>query len=149
MRIPHSTFCYTSQQQSCLAPQHAAVMLDSLFQQHRHWAAMSLFEQCGCALVCLPFQAGGKNLLRFACRNILAIVGPSGSGKSALVAALSGRLYKPAKLHGQVMISGREAYEAYKPTWFSAADVLTSHLTVHQYLTYKGTWYLIYKRCNQ
>ncbi|KAL0042761.1 hypothetical protein WJX79_009987 [Trebouxia sp. C0005] len=30
-------------------------------------------------------------------RNILAVVGPPGSGKSAMVAAMSGRLYKPAK----------------------------------------------------
>ena len=71
-------------------------------------------------------------------RNILAVVGPPGSGKSALVAALSGRLYKPAKVTGQVNISGRETYESFKPTWFSANDVLTSHLTVHQYLLYKG-----------
>lgn len=71
-------------------------------------------------------------------RNILAVVGPPGSGKSALVAAMSGRLYKPAKVTGQVLISGRETYESFKPTWFSANDVLTSHLTVHQYLLYKG-----------
>lgn len=72
------------------------------------------------------------------CRNILAVVGPPGSGKSALVAAMCGRLYKPAKAIGKIMISGREAYESFKPTWFSANDVLTSHLTVHQYLLYKG-----------
>ena len=72
------------------------------------------------------------------CRNILAVVGPPGSGKSALVAAMCGRLYKPAKATGKIMISGREAYESFKPTWFSANDVLTSHLTVHQYLLYKG-----------
>jgi len=71
-------------------------------------------------------------------RNILAVVGPPGSGKSALVAAMSGRLYKPAKASGQIIISGRETYEAFRPTWFSANDVLTSHLTVHQYLLYKG-----------
>ncbi|DBA90502.1 TPA: hypothetical protein ACH3X1_003765 [Trebouxia sp. C0004] len=71
-------------------------------------------------------------------RNILALVGPPGSGKSALVAAMSGRLYKPAKMTGQIIISGRETYEAFRPTWFSANDVLTSHLTVHQYLLYKG-----------
>lgn len=74
----------------------------------------------------------------YLCRNILAVVGPPGSGKSALVAAMCGRLYKPAKATGKIMISGREAYESFKPTWFSANDVLTSHLTVHQYLLYKG-----------
>ncbi len=72
------------------------------------------------------------------CRNILAVVGPPGSGKSAMVAAMSGRLYKPAKVTGRIVISGRETYEAFRPTWFSANDVLTSHLTVHQYLLYKG-----------
>lgn len=71
-------------------------------------------------------------------RNILAVVGPPGSGKSALVAAMCGRLYKPARVSGQILVSGREAYQSYKPTWFSANDVLTSHLTVHQYLVYKG-----------
>lgn len=71
----------------------------------------------------------------------MAIVGPPASGKSALVAALSGRLYKPAKLQGQIVISGKEAYQSFKPTWFSAADVLTSHLTVYQYLLYKGKVY--------
>ena len=73
------------------------------------------------------------------CRNILAVVGPPGSGKSALVAAMCGRLYQPAKATGKILISGKEAYESFKPTWFSANDVLTSHLTVHQYLLYKGT----------
>ena len=72
------------------------------------------------------------------CRSILAVVGPPDSGKSALVAAMCGRLYKPAKMTGQIVISGRETYEAFRPTWFSAIDVLTSHLTVHQYLVYKG-----------
>ena len=72
------------------------------------------------------------------CRNILAVVGPPDSGKSALVAAMCGRLYKPAKATGKILISGKEAYESFKPTWFSANDVLTSHLTVHQYLLYKG-----------
>ncbi|KAL3144206.1 hypothetical protein ABBQ32_003987 [Trebouxia sp. C0010 RCD-2024] len=71
-------------------------------------------------------------------RNIVAVVGPPGSGKSALVAAMCGRLYKPAKATGKIMITGREAYESFKPTWFSANDVLTTHLTVHQYLVYKG-----------
>ena len=71
-------------------------------------------------------------------RNILAVVGPPGSGKSVLVAAMCGRLYKPAKATGKILISGKEAYESFKPTWFSANDVLTSHLTVHQYLLYKG-----------
>ena len=71
-------------------------------------------------------------------RNILAVVGPPGSGKSAMVAAMSGRLYKPAKVTGRIIVSGRETYEAFRPTWFSANDVLTSHLTVHQYLLYKG-----------
>lgn len=68
----------------------------------------------------------------------MAVVGPPGSGKSALVAAMCGRLYKPAKATGKIMITGREAYESFKPTWFSANDVLTTHLTVHQYLVYKG-----------
>lgn len=72
------------------------------------------------------------------CRNIVAVVGPPGSGKSALVAAMCGRLYKPAKATGKILITGKEAYESFKPTWFSANDVLTTHLTVHQYLVYKG-----------
>ena len=74
------------------------------------------------------------------------MVGPPDSGKSALVAAMSGRLYRPAKVEGRILISGRETYESYKPTWFSANDVLTSHLTVHQYLVYKGKTLLMLVR---
>lgn len=51
---------------------------------------------------------------------------------------MCGRLYKPAKATGKILITGKEAYESFKPTWFSANDILTSHLTVHQYLVYKG-----------
>lgn len=98
-----------------------------------------------CMCSCLHRDTGlclAANML-LSCRNILAVVGPPNSGKSTLVAALSGRLYKPAKLTGQICISGREKYESFKPTWFSANDVLTSHLTVHQYLVYKGSFLLL------
>ena len=98
-----------------------------------------------CMCGCLHRDTGlclAPNML-LSCRNILAVVGPPNSGKSTLVAALSGRLYKPAKLTGQICISGREKYESFKPTWFSANDVLTSHLTVHQYLVYKGSFLLL------
>ena len=48
-------------------------------------------------------------------RNILAVVGPPGSGKSALVAAMSGRLYNLPKRVGRSSSVGAKLMRLFGP----------------------------------
>ena len=74
------------------------------------------------------------------CRSILAIVGPSGSGKSVLLAAIANRIYRPARAGGEVLVNGmRLRSSSIEPTYLAADDELLWGLTVEQTLTYTGT----------
>ncbi len=73
-------------------------------------------------------------------RTLLAVVGPSGSGKSSLVSALAG--LRPANA-GQVLYGGRDLYEDYAELqnrigFVPQDDVLHQELTVRTTLEYAG-----------
>lgn len=70
----------------------------------------------------------------------MAVVGPARSGKSALVAAISGHLHRPAKAYGEVLINGLPPNKSgIRPTYFSAWDEPMLSLTIEQVLIYTGT----------
>lgn len=73
-------------------------------------------------------------------RTLLAVIGPSGSGKSSLLAALAG--LRPAE-EGQVLYGGRDLYEDYAELqnrigFVPQDDVLHRELTVRSTLEYAG-----------
>lgn len=73
------------------------------------------------------------------CRSILAIVGPSDSGKSVLLGAIANRIYRPARAGGEVLVNGmRLKSSSIEPTYLAADDELLWGLTVEQTLTYTG-----------
>jgi ABC-type multidrug transport system ATPase subunit/pSer/pThr/pTyr-binding forkhead associated (FHA) protein len=73
-------------------------------------------------------------------RSVLAVIGPSGSGKSSLLAALAG--LRPANA-GHVLYDGRDLYEDYAELqnrigFVPQDDVLHQDLTVRSTLEYAG-----------
>ena len=67
------------------------------------------------------------------------MVGPANSGKSVLVAAISGHLARPAKAYGEILVNGLPPVTSnVQPTYFSAYDEPMTNLTVEQVLMYTG-----------
>ena len=79
---------------------------------------------------------------------MLAIVGPANAGKSALVCALGNRIFKPARMYGEILINGLPPKKSpIQPTFFEAADEPLMNVTVELALLYTGeAWQLT--RCN-
>lgn len=72
-------------------------------------------------------------------RSILAVVGPFGSGKSALVNLIGGRLRASAKVSGSMSINGKGVKESWvRPTCLGMRDDPLANVTVEQALVYTG-----------
>ena len=67
------------------------------------------------------------------------MVGPANAGKSALVCALGNRVYKPARMYGEILINGLPPKKSpIQPTFFDAADEPLKNVTVELALLYTG-----------
>ena len=66
-------------------------------------------------------------------------MGPANAGKSALVCALGNRIYKPARMYGEILINGLPPKRSpIQPTFFDAADEPLMNVTVELALLYTG-----------
>lgn len=73
------------------------------------------------------------------CRSTLAVVGPLGSGKSALVSLIGGRLRRSAKVRGALSVNGKSLKETWvRPTFLTTTDEPLANVTVEQALVYTG-----------